>query len=30
MNVTDVFVDRKGIIYCTGYSEGLKILEFTG
>jgi len=30
MNVTDVFVDKKGLIYITGYSEGLKILEFDG
>lgn len=29
VDVMDVFVDKKGIIYCSAYNGGLEILEFT-
>jgi len=30
VDVTDLWVDEKGLIYCTSYNGGLEILEFTG
>lgn len=30
VNICDVFVDKKGLIYLTGYNHGLEIVEFTG
>jgi len=30
VDVSDVFVDKKGLIYCGSYNSGLDILKFTG
>ena len=30
VDVADVWVDNKGLIYLSGYNSGLEILEFTG
>ena len=30
VDLADVYVDDKGLIYCSSYNGGLEILEFTG